>query len=369
MKKQTFLIVGIILAIAIIIGITSTGFLILKEKDNNLKIGAMLYLTGEGSSLGEASYNGIELAIKEINEKGGINGRQIKIIYQDTKGDSKEAISIYNKFKDIDKVTAIIGPNFQSEMSALVPLIEKDNFPIIAPSYVSKENRVNFSNPLLIWQDPSLEAEKFAEYIFNNNIKKIAIIGTLDSWEKEVSTVFRDKFLELGGEVSYFELVLPDTQNMSISVLKATSNNPDAVFIGSYYVFLETVKKIYESNYSGEVFSIEIDDYLASESKYYSNNLIFISPDFYSNEFVQKYFEEYNIQASIPAGQAYDSTKILLSILEKTNDREKIIYEFSKIEKYTGVSGEIIFKDGKTELPLAIFKINNGKIEKIENLN
>jgi branched-chain amino acid transport system substrate-binding protein len=365
-NKNIFLIAGILI---IIIALVLVFTINQKQDDDIIKIGAMLILSGEGSFWGEASKNGIELSKNEINENGGINGRQVKIIYQDTKGDLKEAISIYNKFKDIDKVTAIIGPNYQSEMSVLVPLIEKDNFPIIAPSYVSKENRVNFSNPLLVWQDPSFEAQKMAEYIFNQGLKNISIIGSQDSWEKEVSTAFRDKFLELGGDVLYFELVLTDTQNMSTSVLKATSNNPDAIFIGSYYVFLETVKKLSESNYSGNIFSIEVDDYLAFESKDYSNNLVFISPDEYLKDFSEKYFNTFNINTSIPSGQAYDSANILFSILKETTNKEEIIEKFSQLKEYDGVSGKIIFtEDGKTLMPLSIYKIVDGEIVKVKNI-
>lgn len=368
MKKINYLIIGIILIMAIIIGITNTGFLTLKENDN-IKIGAMLYLSGEGSSWGDASYKGIELAVKEINEKGGINGKKIKVVYQDTKGDLKETLAIYKKFRDIDRVTAIIGPNFQSELNTIYPLLKEDKMPVIAPSYMSKENRTVYYNPLLIWQDPSLEAEIFAEYIFyDKNIKKIAIISTKDSWENEVSYSFKDKFEKIGGEVVYFQQVNPYENDISTEIIKLINKKPDAVFIASYYIFLDSIKKLNEMNYSGKLFSIEVDEYLAYESKNYSNNLIFISPDLYIGNFTEKYFKVYNEKPTIPAGQAYDSAKILFSIFEKTTNKEEIILNFSKLKEYNGASGKIKFENEKTKMPLAIYKITNGEIEKIKEI-
>jgi len=364
--KKIFWVSGIIVIIIVLLIIISNSYS--KSNNETIKIGGMFVLSGDAASWGNASQNAVNLAVSEVNNNGGINGKTVEIIYEDTKANAQDALSIYIKFRDIDKVTAIIGPNLQSELGVIAPILEKDKIPIIAPSYLSTENRVVDGNPLLIWQDPSFESGKLAEYVYNSGIKTISILGTEDAWEKEVSIAFKNKFEELGGNVLYFELVNPNEIDLSTPILKATSKNPEGIFIGSYFVFLNSTKKLSENNYKGKLYSIEVDDYLASESKMYTNNLLFISPDLYSGDFTEKYFDTYGTKATIPAGQAYDSAKILFSILEKTTNKSEIITEFSKLKEYNGVSGKIIFKDNKTLMPLAIYKIVDGNIDKIEQV-
>ncbi|GAF76750.1 unnamed protein product, partial [marine sediment metagenome] len=162
----------------------------LPAQEETIKIGAMLILSGGGAAWGQASQRAIDLAVEEVNNVGGINGKKIEIIYEDTQGSASKAVSIYNKFKDIDNVIAIIGPNLQTEVSAIAPLAEKDGFPIITPSYAPIENRPNPKNPLMIMLDPIIEAEQMAEYVYDQGIKTISVLGTQDSWDEEVSTAF-----------------------------------------------------------------------------------------------------------------------------------------------------------------------------------
>jgi len=101
MKKQHFLIIGIVLAITIVIGITSTGYLTLNQNNQEeIKIGIMFPLSGDLSAIGDEIVNSLSIALEEINQEG-INGKKIKLIYQDSKCDGKEAINAMNKLINV----------------------------------------------------------------------------------------------------------------------------------------------------------------------------------------------------------------------------------------------------------------------------
>jgi len=105
MKKQNYLIIGVILVISIVIGITSTGFLTFnKEKQEYIDIGFIGPLTGSGSDFGINEKNSLDLAVKKINLEGGINGKKIRVFYEDGKGDSKTAVDAFNKLSNINNI-------------------------------------------------------------------------------------------------------------------------------------------------------------------------------------------------------------------------------------------------------------------------
>ena len=80
-----------------------------KNQDpNSIYVGVMGPFTGDVAQYGLAVRSGVLLYLKEFNKKGGVNGRQIVPVVEDEKGDSTEAILVYNKLLD-ENVCAILG--------------------------------------------------------------------------------------------------------------------------------------------------------------------------------------------------------------------------------------------------------------------
>jgi branched-chain amino acid transport system substrate-binding protein len=131
MTKTTKIIIGIIIVVIIIVGVIYYGMskkpiLLVTEKEP-IKIGAILPLTGRGASVGENIQNAITLALDKIGNKN------VKVIYQDEKGDPKEAISAYQNLR-MEGIKVIIGPGFSGGVLAVAPLAEKDKVIILTPS-------------------------------------------------------------------------------------------------------------------------------------------------------------------------------------------------------------------------------------------
>ena len=332
-----------------------------------IKIGVPFVLSGDGAAWGENAQKGVNLAVEEINKKGGVNGRKIDVIYENTEGEAKKAVSAYQKLVSVDKVEAILGPLLQTETASVAPLIAKDNIPVIAPSYAAIQNRPNPRNPLLIWMDPTIEAGRMAEYVFKQGIRKMGVIGTLDSWENEVSEAFAEKFKSLGGEVVVKEIVQPDTSDVKLNITRIVNEKPEAIFLGTYFQFIQSLKMVGDLGYKGKLYSIEVDSYLANETKSISSGLRFIAPDFYTSDFMKKFEEKYGQKPGIPAGQAYDAMNILISLLAQAKNKEGMLDLMAKLENYKGVSGNIVLtEDHKTLFPTAVFEIQDGQFVKVE---
>lgn len=365
MNKIIWWVVGVAVAIFVIIIAVNNG----NRPTENIKIAALLSMSGDASAWGENAQKAIELATEEFNQKGGVNGRKIEMIYEDTGGDPKRAVAAFQKVTTIDRVIAVLGPLNQTEDAAVVPLIDQDNIPMIIPGYLPPQNRKDLTNPLIVWMDAELEAGRLAEYVFNQGIHTVGIIGTLDAWESTVSNAFAERFKAVGGTITDTEIVQPDSSDMRLSATKVIASKPQAIFLGTYYQFVNSAKALSDQKYSGKLFGIEVDDYLAGETEKWSSGLIFIAPDYYTNDFTRAFTSKYGRAPGLPAGQSYDAANLLFSLLEKSIDRDDILKSMNEFSSYDGVSGQLmILSDGRPSLPTALFELKEGKVVRIGEL-
>lgn len=97
-----------------------------------IKIGAILSITGPASFIGEPEKNTLLLLADQINKAGGINGRPVQVIIEDSKSDETQAVLSAKKLIERDKVVAIIGPSTTGESMAVIPIVTQAKIPMIS---------------------------------------------------------------------------------------------------------------------------------------------------------------------------------------------------------------------------------------------
>ena len=102
--------------------------------DGAIKFGVIGPLTGDYSLYGVAVDNGSRLAAAEINEAGGVLGRDLEIISYDSKGDPTEGVNAYNRLSQQDEIDALLGATFSGVTLALKDLAIADNMPVLTPT-------------------------------------------------------------------------------------------------------------------------------------------------------------------------------------------------------------------------------------------
>ena len=90
------------------------------------RIGVMESLTGQGETYGSVALQAKQMAVDEINAAGGINGRMLELIVEDSKCSAQDAITAYNKLTDVDGVKIILGTSCSGAMLGAAPLAEAD---------------------------------------------------------------------------------------------------------------------------------------------------------------------------------------------------------------------------------------------------
>jgi len=100
----------------------------------DILIGHYGSLTGAEATFGQSTSNGVKMAIAEINAAGGVNGRMLKLVEYDTKGEPREASSVVTRLVTSDKVVAVIGEVASSVSLAGAPICQSNGVPMITPS-------------------------------------------------------------------------------------------------------------------------------------------------------------------------------------------------------------------------------------------
>ena len=125
----------------IVIVVTALAFSCSRPSDDvatpdrsTIKIGYFGDLTGPTFNFGQSAINGVLMAASEVNQAGGINGRQIDVVIEDDKGSPEEAARLTAKLIDQDKVVAIIAGGTSGNSRAAAPKAQASHIPFISPS-------------------------------------------------------------------------------------------------------------------------------------------------------------------------------------------------------------------------------------------
>lgn len=234
-KSNTKLIIGIILVLIVIVG---AYFMFSKNQlasntNEPIKIGLSAPLTGEAASYGEAVLGGAQLAVKEINDAGGVNGRQIQLVAEDDQCNSTGATTM-QKLINVDKVVAVTGPLCSAAAGPALPIAQNAGIPVVfqgsAPKLIQTGDWV-FRN----YPSDSFQGKYAAEYLYNNLKKnKVAVIYVKNDWGMGIKEVFVNRFKELGGQVVFEDSVVQDSKDFRTILTKMKAVNPDAIFLPIY---------------------------------------------------------------------------------------------------------------------------------------
>jgi branched-chain amino acid transport system substrate-binding protein len=145
-----------------------------------VKIGSILSVTGPAAFLGEDMKAGMELAVEEINAKGGVGGRKIDWIFYDAESQTQKGLTATRRLLDQDKVDMIVGGGNMSGMAiAMLGLTEKASIP-----FMSTEGAMDIVMPVTERQwtfkstvDDEQVMERLADYFAKKGIKKVAFLG------------------------------------------------------------------------------------------------------------------------------------------------------------------------------------------------
>jgi branched-chain amino acid transport system substrate-binding protein len=340
------------------------------------KVGAYLSLSGAETQFGVDTKEGIELAFEEVNQAGGIKGKNVKILFEDDKTNPQEATNKVLQLIDRDKVVAILGEVSSSRSKAGGIVANKKKIPMITPSSTHPE--VTQVGPFVfrVCFTDDMQGRMGAEFIVNKlGKKRIAQLFTSDDlYSSGLAHEFRQHVKRLGGEIVIEKSFLESETNFTTYITEIRDAKPDMIYAPIYYTAMVPVaRQAKAAGVKGEMFvggdgwdadTLLIDAGDELEGAYFTNHYAPDVPWPNSRQFVAKYKERFKREPTSAAAMGYDAAKVLADAIGRAKDDtpDAIRQAIQETTGFQGATGTIsIDANRNADKPLVVVQIKGKK--------
>lgn len=363
-----------------------------QEDKNQIKVGAIFELTGSIPAVGASGRNAAEMAVKQINEQGGIliNGKKmpVKLLVEDNAATADQSAAATQKLISSDKVLAIVGPNASLGAIPASEVAEAAKTVLITPwstnpkatldAQTGKPKQYVFRACFI---DP-FEGKILAHFAFNQmNYRNAAVLYDVGS-EAPTSQalLFKQDFEQRGGKIVAFETYSTNDKDFSAQLTKIKASNPDVIFLPAYYNDVPLVAQ--QAKRLGITAPLLGSDAWSSpdliklangsvEGDYFANHY---SPDAQNPvtiKFVQDYQKLYGQKPDDVAALTYDAFQVLFNAIAAAGslDRQAVRNSIPNLAVIDGVTGKIKYSpnSGDPEKSAVIMQVKGDKFVWVAN--
>lgn len=347
-----------------------------KASGDSITIGTVTTNSGTAAAYGEAEVKGFELAVSEINAKGGINGKKVKLESMDDKGDATEASNAYNKLAGDNNVLAVAGPTISATTAAVAPLADQSKLVTIAPAATS--DSIETGNYLFrtCFKD-SYQGEVAARFAAENlKVKKVAVLyGTGDPYSSGVGEAFAKAAEKLGLEVVDKESSSSaDDTEYSAQLQKIQASGAELLYAPYYYSVAGPYIIPQARSVGFEGYVMGPDGYdglkLTGDKSQYNKTYYttHYSADDNTNTKVQDFIKSYksknNAEPNTFAALGYDTIYMIKQAIEKAGKnatREDVRNAVAGMT-FDGVTGKFTMdKSGSPTKSVTVLEMKDGK--------
>ena len=344
------------------------------RQTTELRIGAILPLTGQSAQYGKWIRDAIELASEEINQSGGINGKKLLIKYKDDQADPMAAAAAMQELASVDKVPIVFGSWASDSVLAQAPIAEETHTPIMVEAQSPKISTAG-DYVFRIRPDSQYYLKLLVPYAYNTlGIRTVSILYIKNDSGLGQAKVFSDSFQQLGGKVLSSEGFQQGSVDFRAKLATIKPLKPDAVFIPSYIEAGNILKDALDMGIKTQFVAsstIENPEVLeiagpGAEGVIYPYHFDAESDDPKVKEFIQKYSSRFGRQPEGFAALAYDGIYAIASVLKDCNEDKECIKTNLYHVNLLGVTGMTRFDDnGDAIKPLILRMIKNGRFTTI----
>ena len=357
-KEKKIILITFVITIVIVIGIFAIQTINSPSK-NNINIGVIFPLTGPAAYLGEATQNAVEMATEEVNNSNLLGKRNLKIIGGDSKADPKEAVTVFRNLSSLHKMTAMYCLT-AADTFAVAPLSNKMSIPFftgtIAPGVADLGDFI-FRNA----SNLNFDAEMLAALCANDlKLKRIALLSVNLPIISSLEKAFSQKFESLGGTFLGTEYGNLGDTDFRTQLSKIKAKNPDGIYCIGYKEIGFMLKQARELGVNVQFLGaagMESQDIVNIAGKAAEGAIYTQANDNLAQTFVDSYSKRYNKRPDINAAQAYDTIKIIATVIgDKELSSDEIRVGLLNVKDYIGVTGPTTFLPNGDTNKTPIFK-------------
>ena len=300
------------------------------EDEDVFRIGVMESLTGAGETYGTVANQAKQMAADEINAAGGVNGRRLELVVEDSQCNAQSAITAYKKLTEVEDVKIILGTSCSGAMLGAAPLAEADGV-ILFSGLASSPDIAQAGDYIFRTQISDVQVGiATGNVLWADGIRTLATITETTDYAEGVRRTSVEQFEKRGGTVVAAERYGSEVTDFRSQLTKLFAVNPDALHIAPQSEFAAgtIIKQARELGYEGPIYAetisvgttaLEVAGDAATGMKAITADL---DPDNEKGQEVLANFRERYDYVTLPwhLGSAYDNVYIAAECLKQTND-------------------------------------------------
>lgn len=377
--KKTFLLLFPFLVVSLL-------FSACGEKGSTIKVGVVAELTGDMPAVGESCKKAAEMAVKELNDAGGLEigdkKYRVDLFVEDNAGKPDQSASAAQKLITQRKVLAIVGPNATRYAIPASEIAESSKVTLISPWSTNPKTTLDAKTGAskkyvfrACFIDP-FQGGVVAKFAMESlKARKAAVLYDVASdYNKGIAEVFKETFEKNGGKMVAFETYTTSDKDFSAQLTKIKMANPDVVFLPNYYS--EVPLQIQQAKRLGiKVPFIGSDSWGSQEltklcgkdcdGYYFSTHYAADLATPTATRFIEGYKAKYGTVPDDVAALTYDSFRLLWQAMKSAGkpDRQAVRDALAKISNFQGVTGNMQFREGSTDpvKSAVILQIKDGR--------
>ena len=294
------------------------------------RIGVMESLTGPGETYGTVAVRAKTMAMDEINAAGGIGGRPLELVVEDSKCGAQDAINAYRKLTDVEGVKIILGTTCSGAMLGVAPLAEADGV-VLFSGLASNPDIASAGDYIFRTQISDIEVGlTTGDTLWADGVRALATITEETDYAEGVRRTSVAQFEKRGGRVVATERFASDTTDFRTPLTKLFAAEPDALHIAPQSEFAAgtIVKQARELGYDGPIYGETITvgatalDIAGDAATGLKAITAAPDPENAKAQAVLAGFRERYDYITLPwhLGSAYDTVYIAAACLERTGD-------------------------------------------------
>lgn len=345
------------------------------NKSKAIKIGVIVPLTGELASYGKNIDDGSKLAVELLKN----DSVDVELVLADSKGETKEGVSVLQKMINIDAFQYFIGDISSTVTLAMLPVVERNKVFLFSPGAATP--KLTNASPYFArnWPSNNEEANSAAEYVFNKmNYKNASIVYVNNDWGLGLKENFEKKFSSLGGKIVTSEIYEYENKDFRTIILKLKETKPEAIYLaGNQKEMGFFMKQFGEAKLEIPIVSNTtfLEEDCLKVAGQFAEGVIVPTPAYKATDstsqsissFYNAFKSKYGKEPSLVDANGYDAVMLIVkAIKEKGNDPTLVSEYIRNLKTYDGAGGVLNFTDGEVSLKNEFKKIVNGKAVVIE---
>lgn len=314
------------------------------DTDNSqpIRIGAIYGFTGFANVWSSQARRGIELARDEINATGGIHGRTLEIVFEDSGTTPQGAVTAFNKLIKFNHVDAIVGDIISFVTLPMVPLAQSNKVVLVTPSVFDSDlppNPEYFFTTCPRTESMAPPIDKF--FSLNRDVKTVAILCADNTWGRTYLNMWRASAEKHGIAVVDENCISDYSTDMRTEILRARAKKPDALIVA--FGIDRALKRMKELKFTPRVLTTsDVDEAIHSRGfPAHEAEGVYFADWLPTDSFRERFQQRFNERPMMAPQNSYEAVRTLAEGFRKRDqDLQSAIFTLN----YSGDTGPVDYR-------------------------